>query len=97
VLAIYLVRCRDFDSRWGSLRPGVRAEAVRSSLGEPDDDRKLVDILGAPKTKVVWEYARGPFVYEVRFESEGHHQPTVLFDTLRRYKEGREWISFRSR
>jgi hypothetical protein len=76
----------------------MSAETVKSLLGTADDDRKLIDILGERTTKLSWEYARGPYVYEVRLEyDEGQHQLGVVFDSFRRYKEGREWISLRAR
>ncbi len=98
LVGLYAWRWQRFDTKWQNLRPGMSAEAVRSLLGTPTDDRKVVDILGEQTTKLSWEYARGPYVYEVRLEyDEAQRKPSAVFDSFRRYREGREWISLRLR
>jgi hypothetical protein len=98
VLGLYGWRWQQFRSNWNVLRPGMTAEAVKSLLGTPSDDRKLINILGERTTKLSWEYAWGPYVYEVQLEyDERQRQLGVVYDSFRRCKEGREWISLKAR
>ncbi len=94
---VYGIRCVRFDQRWNTLRPGATVERVVAIVGSPDDDRILVDILGAPRTKSMWEYARGLYVYEAYFDRDQQGRPTVLYSVERRHREAREWISLRIR
>jgi hypothetical protein len=98
VLGLYAWRWQHFRSNWNGLRPGLTAETVKSLLGRPTDDRMLINVLGLRTTLLSWEYAWGPYVYEVRLEyDEEQHQLGQVCESFCRYKEGREWISLKAR
>jgi hypothetical protein len=86
-----------FDRHWDTLRPGATVEAVVAAVGKPDDDRMRANILGESSAKTVWEYARGPYVYEAYFDRDQQGRPTTLYSVERRQREGREWLSLRAR
>jgi hypothetical protein len=86
-----------FEQRWASLRAGQTVAELEAVVGRPDDDRMRANILGAEPSKVVWEHARGAYVYEAYLDRDRREQPTVLYSAERRLKEGREWISLRAR
>lgn len=97
LLGTFGLRWYRFEQRWGGLRRGQTVGEVEALVGSPDDDRMRANILGAEPSKVVWEYARGAYIYEAYLDRDSHEHPTVLYSVERRLREGREWISLRAR
>jgi hypothetical protein len=95
LLAAYVVRWCQFDHRWNVLHRGQSPAEVQTIVGRPENDRPRAFISGAGPLKTVWEYPRGPYVYEAFFDADTNEVPTALYRASRRVRDEFEWLRLR--